>query len=142
MGYIPNPIVDGWVAERRPSLLYRGGEEAREGDSVDFGLDPRQIGIDPAEGPWAGTVLRIDIAAGMIVVDTFCNSVETYPPEGLRLLGRWPEGLPRYSVVGPFAQRKWCVRDDMAGRLAKDFLSRADAEAERDRLNGTPGSPR
>ncbi len=133
--YVPEGRLDAGVAVKRPSLCYETGEPIKVGDQVDFGLDPRQIGIDPVEGPWVGTVASVNIAAGTVLVDTFCNSREPYPPAELTLLGRWPEGKPRYSVPTAVGSSKWYVCDDMLGGSVAECPTQAEAEAKRDQLN-------
>lgn len=140
MTYAPNETLDGWLAERRPSLLYPDGQEIRVGDQVDFGLDPRSIGIDPVEGPWQGTVLRVNVAAGRVLVDTFCNSDETYSAGDLKLLSRsdLTDDNDRFEVRGPWpfaGGEQWAVEDLLIHRPVSRWSSRGQADADRDRRN-------
>jgi hypothetical protein len=133
--YIPHPTLDAWVAEKAPALTYPTGEPIRIGDHVDFGVDPSEIGIDSVEGPWPGTVVGVRVASSGVLVDTFCNSIETYHPDELRLLGR-PDPKDyrkRYDLVGPYNSR-WYVRDKLAGGSRTAYVTREGAEAARGAL--------
>ncbi len=88
--YVPTAL-DAWIAEKQPTLAYTDGSPIEFGDQVDFGLDPQSIGIAREEGPWVGHVLGVVLSTGRVLVDTFCNSVEPYPAEELKLLGRSSE---------------------------------------------------
>jgi len=114
--YVPNETIDTWSAAKQPSLTYPGGEPIVVGDQVDFGLDPRQIGIDPVEGPWVGTVVGIVLASGQVLIDTFCNSIDSYPPSDLKLLHR------------PTEAEKAAERDAIARSAASAAELKARAE--------------
>jgi hypothetical protein len=86
----PISAFEDWLLRHAPR--YVTGEVARVGDVVDFGFDGKFSNgpsIDLMGQPWDGKVVRLE---GLdAIVDTNLNSLQRYPIEALRFLGRQVE---------------------------------------------------